>query len=89
MIDKPFTYKDFEHTRTTILKLLHETMNEKDKEFLMAFKQSTPNWGIYDFEKFPSVRWKQKNILHLKNENPEKHKKTVEKLKHVLRNIGN
>lgn len=88
MSDLPFNYKDFELTRATILKLIHDAMNEKDKEFLIAFKQGAPKWDIYNFERFPAVCWKQKNIIHLKKQNPEKHKKALDKLEFTLKNIG-
>ena len=89
MTNLPFSYKDFEHTRFEMLKLIHESLNDKDKEFLMAFKQGAPNWEIYNFERFPAVQWKLKNIIRLKNQNPEKHKNTVDKLELVLQDIKN
>lgn len=44
----------------------------KDKEVLLSFNNLTPNWIIYDFERFPAVQWKLQNLRKLKANNPEK-----------------
>lgn len=84
MSEKPFTYEDFEKTREELIKTIHQNLTEKDREFLLSFSEGTPNWEIYDFERFPSVQWKLQNLVKLKNGNPEKHESFVASLKKVL-----
>lgn len=66
MSEEPFTYEDFEKTREELIKTIHQNLTEKDREFLLSFSEGTPNWEIYDFERFPSVQWKLQNLIKLK-----------------------
>ena len=84
MSEEPFTYEDFENTRGELIKTIHQNLTDKDKEFLLSFGEGTPNWDIYDFERFPAVQWKLQNLTKLKNGNPEKHESFVASLKKVL-----
>ena len=84
MSEEPFTYEDFEKTRGELIKTIHQNLTDKDKEFLLSFGEGTPNWDIYDFERFPAVQWKLQNLTKLKNGNPEKHESFVASLKKVL-----
>lgn len=84
MSPEPFTYGDFEKTRGELIKIIHQNLTEKDKEFLLSFGEGTPNWDIYDFERFPAVQWKLQNLIKLKKGNPVKHESFVASLKKVL-----
>ena len=68
----PFSYEDFEAYREKLVDIIHSSLTERDKEFLLSFKKLTPNWEIHDFERFPSVQWKLKNLRDLKVQNPSK-----------------
>lgn len=81
---EPFTYEDFEKTREELIKAIHQNLTDKDKEFLLSFGEGTPNWDIYDFERFPAVQWKLQNLIKLKNDNLEKYESIVASLKKVL-----
>ena len=61
-----------------------ESLTTKDKEFSLSVKNCEPDWGIYDFERFPAVQWKLQNLRKLKSNNPEKHKQLYEALKEKL-----
>ena len=76
-----FSYEDFEVTREKLIKIIHENLTDKDKEFLLSVKNVTPDCSIYDFERFPAVQWKLLNLKKLKTNNPEKHKEQYEALK--------
>jgi predicted nucleotidyltransferase component of viral defense system len=67
-----FSYEDFETYREKLIDIIHSSLTERDKEFLLSFKKLTPNWEIHDFERFPSVQWKLKNLRDLKVQNPSK-----------------
>ena len=84
MSDESFTYEDFEATRESLIETVQNSLNEKDKEFLLSFKSIEPDWGIYDFEKFPSVQWKLQNLQNLKKANPKKHALLFNQLKETL-----
>ncbi|MCX2681874.1 nucleotidyl transferase AbiEii/AbiGii toxin family protein [Galbibacter sp. EGI 63066] len=80
----PFSYEDFEEARTQLITAVKECLTKKDKDFLLGFKSLTPDWDIYDFEKFPAVQWKLQNLIKLKNSNPSKYNELVGALKNVL-----
>ncbi|TGV03374.1 nucleotidyl transferase AbiEii/AbiGii toxin family protein [Flavivirga rizhaonensis] len=84
MSTEPFTYEDFEKSRKELVYIIHQNLTEKDKEFIIGFSKGTPDWSIYDFEKFPSVQWKLQNLIKLKSGNPEKYKLTLASLEKVL-----
>jgi len=84
MTDEAFGYEDFEATRTRLVETVNAALTEKDKVFLLSFKDLNPDWSIYDFQRFPSIIWKLQNLQKLKSNNPDKHKEQFEKLKEKL-----
>jgi len=85
MSSEIFTYKDFENCRVQLIKTIHQNLTDKDKEFLLSFNEATPDWNIYDFERFPAVQWKLKNLNTLKAKNPEKFNEFKASLEEILR----
>ncbi len=81
MSDEPFSYEDFETTRSLLIQTIHENLTDVDKQFLLRFENATPDWSLYDFEKFPSVQWKLQNVQKLKQTNADKHSEQLKKLK--------
>lgn len=84
MSPESFTHEDFEKTRKELVKTIHQNLTDKDREFILKFCKGTPDWSIYDFERFPAVQWKLQNLIKLKNGNPEKHGGSIASLKKVL-----
>jgi len=39
---------------------------------LLSFSNLTPDWSIYNFERFPSIQWKLQNLTKLNSSNLEK-----------------
>ena len=37
-------------------------VQHKDKAFLLSLNRLTPDWSIYDYQNFPSVKWKLLNL---------------------------
>ena len=75
MTDVPFTYEEFDQTRTQLIQDVFALMTAADKSFLVSFEQGEPDWGNFDFsyfKDFPSVQWKLLNLQHLKKQNPIK-----------------
>lgn len=79
-----FNYRDFESTRETLLSKLHASLTIEDKLFLVSIKSLTPNWAIYDFERFPAIKWKLSNLQKLKEQNPSKHEEQLNLLRSKL-----
>jgi len=79
-----FAYEDYEQTREALLTVIHESLTDEDKDFLLSLKDLKPDWTIYDFERFPGIAWKLENLMKLKENNPEKHAKLYEALKQTL-----
>ncbi len=84
MSSEPFTYEDFETSRVELINMMHQNLTGKDKEFILGFITGTPDWSIYDFDRFPAVQWKLQNLIKLKNNNPSKHAGFVASLKKAL-----
>jgi predicted nucleotidyltransferase component of viral defense system len=79
-----FAYEDYEQTRKALLTVIHESLTDADKDFLLNLKDLKPDWTIYDFERFPGIAWKMENLRILKKNNPQKHTKLFEALKQTL-----
>lgn len=88
MSDLPFSYDDFEQTRSRLVRIVGESLTQKDKDFLLSVKSCKPDWTIYDFERFPAVQWKLQNLQKLKENNPQKHEELFEALKGRLEGLG-
>ncbi len=86
MTDEPFSYKEYESIREKLVAIIHENLTDRDKAFLLSVKNLTPDWSMYDYQRFPSIIWKLQNLQNLKNKNPEKHQEQYEMLKRKLNN---
>lgn len=85
MSAETFTYGNYEQTRAALLKSIHESLTEGDKDFLLSLKNLTPDWAQYDFKRFPGIAWKLKNLQKLKDSHPAKHAKLYQALKQTLK----
>lgn len=84
MTDIPFSYEDFEKTRTKLIVDVNGLMSETDRQFLISFESGKPTWDGYEFEYFkdyPSVQWKLLNLQKLAQHNPQKLQEEVHRLK--------
>lgn len=84
MSDEEFTYEVYETVRERLIKVVNEQLTASDKAFLLSFKNAEPDWTIYDFERFPSIQWKLRNLNTLKKNNPSKHQQQYDQLKEKL-----
>ena len=67
-----------------MIKIVQASMSEEDKLFILGFKNCTPDWAIYNFEAYPSIKWKLQNLEKLKTANSIKHKELYDSLKRKL-----
>jgi hypothetical protein len=60
-------------------------LSDKDKKFILSFKQGNPDWSLFvkDISQYPSIKWKLANIANLINNNPEKHQEMFKKLENL------
>ena len=87
MTDIPFSYEEFDETRTKLISDVKLIMTEADKKFLISFESAQPEWEGYEFEYFkdyPSVQWKQVNLKKLAKQNSQKLREEAAKLRNVL-----
>ncbi len=85
MTAEPFNYKDYEEVKEQLVKVVTESLTDTDKDFLLNFKNITPDWTIYPYGDFPSVRWRMQNLEKLKITNPKKHSHLYQLLKTHLK----
>jgi len=84
MSAESFTYEDYEDTREKLIEVVHDKLEARDKKFLLSVNALDPDWGIYDFERYPAVQWKMLNLQKLKNTNPDKHQSQYDTLEERL-----
>lgn len=87
MTDETFSYEEYESIREKLITTIHENLTDSDKEFLLSVKSITPDWSIYDFQRFPAINWKLQNLQKLKDKNPDKHREQCEILKKKLNSL--
>jgi len=79
-----FSYDEYEATRLQLIETIQFSLNERDKAFLLSLNGLEPDWSIYDFKAFPSVKWKLLNLEKFKTENPETYQQQLSELDKVL-----
>ncbi len=84
MSKEEFSYEEYEAVRETLVSTIHASLTKEDKEFLLNFKNRTPDWSRYDFQNFPAISWKLQNLQTLKERNPDKHQKMYTTLQALL-----
>lgn len=84
MTSEEFSYEEYERVRSELIGSVRGGLTSGDKDFLLRFKNLTPDWGKYSYADFPSIRWKIQNLQNLKDKNPAKHSQLYSALKDVL-----
>lgn len=79
-----FSYDDYEATRLQLIETVNASLSEEDKAFLLRLNRLTPDWSIYDYQNFPSVKWKLLNLEKFKKDNPEAYGQQLSQLESVL-----
>lgn len=79
-----FSYDDYEATRLQLIETVKASLNESDRAFLLSLNGLEPDWSIYDFQEFPSVKWKLLNLEKFRQDKPEIYQQQIDALKGVL-----
>lgn len=84
MSEEQFSYEEYEYVRETMVNTVQASITEEDKLCILGFKNCTPDWSIYNFEAYPSIKWKLQNLEIIKTINPLKHAALYDSLKKKL-----
>lgn len=79
-----FSYDDYEATRLQLIETVKASLSGDDKAFLLSLNRLVPDWSIYDYQDFPSVKWKLLNLEKFKKDNPEAYQQQLSELESVL-----
>jgi predicted nucleotidyltransferase component of viral defense system len=79
-----FTYEDFENTRSDLIQIIRSRLDDRDKTFLLDFNRLEPDWSYYDFQEYPSVKWKIQDLTKLRENNPEKYRQQLDALEGII-----
>lgn len=86
MSEEPFTYQDHISTLKTLIKEINTSLTKTDKEFLLTFFNTEPNWkliNIPNITKLPAIKWKLQNLEKLKEIDPKKFKEQTTKMQQL------
>ena len=79
-----FSYDDYEATRLQLIETVNASLSGDDKAFLLSLNRLAPDWSIYDYQNFPSVKWKLLNLEKFKKDNPESYQQQLSELESIL-----
>lgn len=80
-----FSYDDYEATRLQLVETGKASLSEEGKAFLLGLNRLTPVWSIYDYQNFPSVKWKLLNLEKFNKGKPEVYQQQLSELKNMLK----
>lgn len=84
-----FSYADFEAARNRLIEAIRAGLDDGDIDFLLSVNllsvnRLEPDWSFYDFQDFPSVRWKLLNLEKFRQEKPDVYQEQLAQLESVL-----
>ena len=79
-----FSYDDYGATRLQLIETVRDSLSDDDKAFLLSLNRLVPDWSIYEYQNFPSVKWKLLNLQKFKNDNPEAYERQLTELESIL-----
>jgi len=80
----PIDYEELIDTRENLIRLVNESLTDKERLFLISLKKGDPDWSLVavpNIAEYPSVRWKLLNIQKMSN---DKRHEALRKLEKVL-----
>lgn len=84
MAQEDVSLLELETTRERLVGLVHSSLTERERRFLMTFKRRSPDWallGLEGIEHLPAVRWKIQNLSKMSKSD---HTEAVRNLEHIL-----
>lgn len=87
MTEQKITLAELEDTREKLIGIIHNTLTQQEKQFLLSFKNKNPDWTLLNLvgvEHLPAVKWKLINLNKISSDN---HKKAYQKLNELLSSL--
>ncbi|TVQ06348.1 MAG: nucleotidyl transferase AbiEii/AbiGii toxin family protein [Bacteroidetes bacterium] len=84
MTNEAFTIETYETVRAKLISTIISSLSKDQKTMILNFAETNPVWLYGDWGSYPGIAWKIKNLVHLKETNPSKFQKQIEKLKSIL-----
>lgn len=84
MSAEAFSYDDYEATRLQLIDIINTNFDDNDKAFLLSLNRLEPDWSIYDYQDFPSMKWKILNLEKFKKEKPDSYQQQLSELESIL-----
>lgn len=85
MTNTPVTLVQLEQTRLELIRALQRQFTERDRDFLVSFKQGKPDWSLFNTAAaahLPAIKWKLLNINKLLS-NPSRHQQQLAALESI------
>nr|WP_320123075.1 nucleotidyl transferase AbiEii/AbiGii toxin family protein [uncultured Sphaerochaeta sp.] len=85
MTSGPTTLVELQEARYALIKTVHDMLDERDKQFLIGFKEGHPDWSYFSvphIQHLPAVRWKMHNLERVES---SERQRMVRKLKEHLK----
>ncbi|WP_114418439.1 nucleotidyl transferase AbiEii/AbiGii toxin family protein [Marinospirillum perlucidum] len=79
-----FTYQELESTRLELIRRVRSCLKDQDKAFLLSVNRLEPDWSIYAYQRFPSVKWKLLNLKKFKTAKPDEYARQLRALDRLL-----
>jgi hypothetical protein len=86
MTTDPVTLEQLNAIPPALVKALKTHFTKRDYQFLLSYEQGQPDRSLFphDLSAFPAIRWKQHNLLKLKEQDRAKWERAIEKVRDVL-----
>jgi len=84
MTETPVSLETLQGVREKLIKTIHSSLVDTDKEFLLSFKAKAPKWdllGLKGIDQLPAVKWKMLNLEKMKR---DKHMESLAQLEKAL-----
>lgn len=84
MVSVPVELDQLRETLPELTRVIHTTMSDGDKRFLLALKRGDQNWrdfALPEVARLPAIQWKMLNLARMQ---PVKRRQAVEKLETIL-----
>ncbi len=84
MVDVPVALEHLRETLPELVRVIHSTMTDGDKRFLLALKRGDQNWRDFvlpEVARLPAIQWKLHNLARMQ---PVKRRQAAEKLETIL-----
>jgi predicted nucleotidyltransferase component of viral defense system len=84
MSEEEVSLEELEEIRVFLIELINVELTEKERQFLLSFKNNAPDWkllGLEGVEALPAVKWKQINLEKMAK---DKHREAYENLVSIL-----